>query len=101
MATEGNTLIAACRGAQQMVLIGDQCQLPPVIKTRVHPPPLAVSTVIGSQTHGLRAYRVTVATDTWATRSDTLNSHISSSHLYPWSSLCCGKCVRHCSNASP
>ena len=50
MATEGNTLIAACRGAQQMVLIGDQCQLPPVIKTRVHPPPLAVSTVIGSQT---------------------------------------------------
>jgi superfamily I DNA and/or RNA helicase len=41
MSTEGSSLIPITRGAQQLVLIGDQCQLPPVVKTRQHPAPAA------------------------------------------------------------
>merc|ERR1740130_85768 len=33
-ATEASTMVSICRGAQQLVLIGDQCQLPPTVASR-------------------------------------------------------------------
>eukprot|EP00966_Prymnesium_polylepis_P334572 7389941-Prymnesium_polylepis.1 len=32
-ATEASTLVGLCRSAQQVVLVGDQCQLPPTVRT--------------------------------------------------------------------
>jgi superfamily I DNA and/or RNA helicase len=40
-ATEGATLVPICRGARQLVLLGDQCQLPP---TTLSNHPLAAGT---------------------------------------------------------
>jgi len=33
-ATECSTMVALCRNAQQIVLLGDQCQLPPTVTSR-------------------------------------------------------------------
>ena len=41
-ATEATTLVALCRGAQQLCLLGDQCQLPPTLVSR-HPAAMAAS----------------------------------------------------------
>ena len=41
-ATEAATLVPLCRGAEQLVMLGDQCQLPPTVVSR-HPTALAAS----------------------------------------------------------
>ena len=33
-ATECSTIVSLCRSAQQVVLLGDQCQLPPTVTSR-------------------------------------------------------------------
>ena len=47
-ATEAATLVAVCRGARQLCLIGDQCQLPPTLVSR-HPVSLRASVPLFSR----------------------------------------------------
>ena len=49
-ATEAATLVALCRGAKQMVLLGDHCQLPPTLVSR-HPASLCASAPLFTRLH--------------------------------------------------
>ena len=49
-ATEAATLVSLCRGARQMVLLGDHCQLPPTLVSR-HPASLSGAAPLFTRLH--------------------------------------------------